>query len=115
MLNKKSISLALLFTLTMLIVACSSQEYTTAKLAIQQSDFVKAAEWLPKAMAVEPDNPDLLSESILELINDEKKCERLGISGYQTVLKTCNSKNMVKNILTVYEQLIKEKSKSGIM
>ena len=31
---------------------CSSQEYTTAKLAIQQSDFRKAAEWLPKAMAV---------------------------------------------------------------
>jgi len=64
---------------------------------------------------VEPDNPNLLSESILELINDEKKCERLGISGYQTVLKTCNSENMVKNILTIYEQLIKEKSKSGIM
>ncbi|SVB61586.1 uncharacterized protein METZ01_LOCUS214440 [marine metagenome] len=64
---------------------------------------------------VEPDNPSLLSESILELINDEKKCERLGISGYQTVLKTCNSENMVKNILTIYEQLIKEKSKSGMM
>ena len=58
---------------------------------------------------VEPDNPNLLSESILELINDEKKCERLGISGYQTILKTCNSENMVKNILTMYEQLIKEK------
>ena len=39
--------------------ACSSQEYTTAKLAIQQSDFKKAAEWLPKAMAVEPDNPEI--------------------------------------------------------
>ena len=37
----------------------SSQEYTTAKLAIQQSDFKKAAEWLPKAMAVEPDNPEI--------------------------------------------------------
>ena len=58
---------------------------------------------------VEPGNPSLLSESILELINDEKKCERLGISGYQTILKTCNSENMVKNILTIYEQLIKEK------
>ena len=28
------------------IMSCSSQEYTTAKLAIQQSDFSKAAEWL---------------------------------------------------------------------
>ena len=43
----------------MIMVACSSQEYTTAKLAIQQSDFAKAAEWLPKAMAVEPDNPEI--------------------------------------------------------
>ena len=45
--------------LGMLIVACSSQEYTTAKLAIQQSDWLKAEEWLPKAMAVEPDNPEI--------------------------------------------------------
>ncbi|SVE62933.1 uncharacterized protein METZ01_LOCUS515787, partial [marine metagenome] len=45
--------------LGLLIVACSSQEYTTAKLAIQQSDWLKAEEWLPKAMAVEPDNPEI--------------------------------------------------------
>ena len=48
--------------LTMLgfyIIACSSQEYTTAKLAIQQSEWSKAEEWLPKAMAVEPDNPEI--------------------------------------------------------
>ncbi len=64
---------------------------------------------------VEPDNPNLLSESILELMNDEKKCERLGISGNQMVLETCNSEKMVKNTLTTYEQLIKEKSKSGII
>ena len=43
----------------LLLVACSSQEYTTAKLAIQQSDWSKAKEWLPKAMAVEPDNPEI--------------------------------------------------------
>ena len=41
------------------IIACSSQEYTTAKLAIQQSDWSKVEEWLPKAMAVEPDNPEI--------------------------------------------------------
>ena len=35
--------------LTIFIMSCSSQEYTTAKLAIQQSDFSKASEWLPKA------------------------------------------------------------------
>ena len=41
------------------IIACSSQEYTTAKLAIQQSEWSKAEEWLPKAMSVEPDNPEI--------------------------------------------------------
>ena len=45
--------------LIIVFFACSSQEYTTAKLALQQSDFKKAAEWLPKAMAVEPDNPEI--------------------------------------------------------
>ena len=45
--------------LILLFTSCSSQEYTTAKLAIQQSDFAKAAEWLPKAMAIEPDNPEI--------------------------------------------------------
>ena len=44
---------------TLFFISCSSQEYTTAKLAVQQSDFKKAAEWLPKAMAVEPDNPEI--------------------------------------------------------
>ena len=42
------------------IISCSSQEYTTAKLAIQQKDFPKVAEWLPKALEVEPDNPEIL-------------------------------------------------------
>ena len=59
MLTKKSIFLAILFTLSMIMVACSSQEYTTAKLALQQSDWAKASEWLPKAMAVEPNNPEI--------------------------------------------------------
>ncbi len=59
---------------------------------------------------VEPDNPHLLSESILELINDEKKCEKLGNSGYELVLEKCNSKVMVKNTLAMYEQIIKEYS-----
>ena len=45
--------------LVLVVFACSSQEYTTAKLALQQSDFKKAAEWLPKAMAVEPENPEM--------------------------------------------------------
>ena len=57
---KKKIQILILMPLLALVFfVCSSQEYTTAKLAIQQSDFEKAAEWLPKAMAVEPNNPEI--------------------------------------------------------
>ena len=59
MLNKKILFFSSILTIAIVFVACSSQEYTTAKLAIQQSEFTKAAEWLPKAMAVEPDNPEI--------------------------------------------------------
>ena len=49
------------------LMSCSSQEYTTAKLAIQQSDFKKAEEWLPKAMSVEPDNPEIPMVMAIEI------------------------------------------------
>ena len=64
--NKTLILLStVIFAITMM--SCSSQEYTTAKLAIQQSDFSKAAEWLPKAMAVEPDNPEIPMVMAIEI------------------------------------------------
>ena len=59
-------------------------------------------------LLVEPDNPNLLSQSILNLINDEKKCIELGNSGHKLVVETCNSEQMAKNTLNMYEQLIKE-------
>tara|TARA_B100001250_G_scaffold413083_1_gene446066 strand:+ start:7433 stop:8590 length:1158 start_codon:yes stop_codon:yes gene_type:complete len=49
------------------LMSCSSQEYTTAKLAIQQSDFKKAEEWLPRAMSVEPDNPEIPMVMAIEI------------------------------------------------
>ena len=59
MLTQKFTYLFHLIFFGMLFVSCSSQEYTTAKLAVQQSDWSKAAEWLPKAMALEPNNPEI--------------------------------------------------------
>ena len=59
MLKRKTVSYILIQLIVLFIVSCSSQEYTTAKLAIQQSDFTKAAEWLPKAMEIEPNNPEI--------------------------------------------------------
>ena len=62
---------------------------------------------------VEPDDPNSLSESILELLNDEEKCEKFGNSGHELVLEKRNSKVMVKSTLTMYEQIIKEYSSSN--
>ena len=56
---------------------------------------------------VEPDNPHKLSLSIMELINDEEKCIKLGNSGYKLVTQQCNSKVMVNQTLKMYEQIIK--------
>jgi tetratricopeptide (TPR) repeat protein len=67
MLTKRTFVITGFFSICMLMVACSSQEYTTAKLAIQQSDFTKAAEWLPKAMAVEPNNPEIPMVMAIEI------------------------------------------------
>ena len=67
MLKRKSVLNGLIQLIILFIVSCSSQEYTTAKLAIQQSDFAKASEWLPKAMAGEPDNPEIPMVMAIEI------------------------------------------------
>ncbi len=59
MLKRIFFTISLIQLSIFIITSCSSQEYTTAKLAIQQSDFEKAAKWLPKAMEVEPNNPEI--------------------------------------------------------
>ena len=56
---------------------------------------------------VEPGNPTELSQAILNLLDDEKKCEELGNSGYNLVHSLCNSERMVNDIMNIYKQLIK--------
>ena len=56
---------------------------------------------------VKPENPSELSDAILNLLNDEKKCQDLGNSGYNLVNSICNSERMVVDTLSVYKQLIK--------
>ena len=72
-LKMKIVKSLLSIILIMIFFACSSQEYTTAKLALQQSDFNKAAEWLPKAMAVEPDNPEIPIVMAVEIHAENEK------------------------------------------
>ena len=60
------------------------------------------------SLLVKSGDSKLLAEAILELINDEKKCNLLGNTGHELVVEKCNSNQMVKDTLGMYEQLIKE-------
>tara|TARA_Y100000814_G_scaffold292487_1_gene271197 strand:- start:812 stop:1960 length:1149 start_codon:yes stop_codon:yes gene_type:complete len=62
---------------SIIVFSCSSQEYTTAKLAVQQQDLVKAAEWLPKAMSVEPGNPEIPVVLAVEVHANKNEWEKV--------------------------------------
>ncbi len=59
MLNKQRMWIVHLWFLAVIFVGCSSQEYTSAKLYIQQEEWKKAEEFLIKAIGVEPENPEI--------------------------------------------------------
>jgi glycosyltransferase involved in cell wall biosynthesis len=58
-------------------------------------------------LLIEPDNPELLAKSIIELIHDEKKCKNYGQAGFEFVKNIGNSKDMAKNTLDVYKEVLK--------
>ena len=60
------------------------------------------------SLLVKSGDSKLLAEAILELINDEQKCNLLGNTGHELVIEKCNSNQIVKDTLGMYEQLIKE-------
>ena len=60
------------------------------------------------SLLVKSGDSKLLAEAILELINDEQKCNLLVNTGHELVIEKCNSNQMVKDTLGMYEQLIKE-------
>ena len=59
MLNKQHIRVTILGFATVIIVGCASQEYESAKVYIKQQEWVKAKEFLVKAVEVEPENPEI--------------------------------------------------------
>ena len=58
------------------------------------------------SILVETENYKELSDMIIDLLNDKKKCERLGMEGYEFVHNECNSKRMAQQILNIYEKSI---------
>ena len=59
------------------------------------------------SILVESENFKELSDMIIELLNDKMKCERLGMEGYEYVHKECNSRKIAKQILNIYEKIVK--------
>ena len=59
------------------------------------------------SILIEPENFEELSRVIIEFLNDERKCEHFGMQGYEFVHDECNSKEMARKILNVYEKIIK--------
>ena len=59
MLNKQRIWAAILGFAAVIIVSCTSQEYTSAKVYIQQQEWNRAKEFLVKAIEVESENPEI--------------------------------------------------------
>ena len=59
MLNKQRIWAAILGFAAVIIISCTSQEYTSAKVYIQQQEWNKAKEFLVKAIEVESENPEI--------------------------------------------------------
>ena len=73
MLNKQSIWIVHLWFAAIIFVGCSSQEYTSAKLYIQQQEWKKAEEFLIKAMDAEPENPEIPYQLGYHIYASQKK------------------------------------------
>ena len=59
------------------------------------------------SILVETENFEELSYMIIKLLNNKIECERLGMEGYEYVHKECNSRKMAKQILNIYEKMVK--------
>ena len=58
-------------------------------------------------LLVEPDNPNDLSKTIIELLENKVMREKLGLAGYEFVHKECNCVSMAQNSLALYQEIIK--------
>ena len=59
MTKNKIIGFLILSLMLVLLIGCASEELTSAKLYIQQQDWDNAEIYLVKALAVEPENPEI--------------------------------------------------------
>jgi len=74
----KSKRVMILFALLGIIIwGCDSQEYTSAKLYIQNQDWDRAEEFLLKALEVEPDNPEIPVQVAFHVYGRKKEWKKM--------------------------------------
>ena len=61
-------------------------------------------------LLVPPSDPQSLAKSILNLLEDPIKCQKLAKSGFELVNKEGNLKSMSDSVLSVYEETIQLKN-----
>ena len=106
MLNNQRIwNVHLLFT-AVIFVGCSSQEYTSAKLYIQQQEWNKAEEFLIKAMDVEPENPEIPYQLGYHIYGLQKKDWQRMNQSFDKALAIDPNKKILEQGKTVKEFVI---------
>ena len=106
MLNNQRIWNVHLWFTAVIFVGCSSQEYTSAKLYIQQQEWNKAEEFLIKAMDVEPENPEIPYQLGYHIYGLQKKDWQRMNQSFDKALAIDPNKKILEQGKTVKEFVI---------
>ena len=54
-----------------------------------------------------PDDSNELANAIIDLLENPKKCDDLGLAGFKLIHEICNSDVMSLNYLKIYQKILK--------
>ena len=110
MLNKQRMWIALLGFAAVIFVDCTSQEYTSAKLYIQQQEWEKAEEFLIKAVDAEPENPEVPYQLGYHIYGVQKKDWEKMNQSFDRALTIDPNKKILGQEKTVKEFVVRARS-----
>ena len=103
MFYKKYLTGILNLLLVLIVFRCSSQEYTSAKLYIQQLEWEKAEEFLIKALVAEPENPEIPYQLGYHIYGLQKKDWKMMNQSFDKALAIDPNKKILGQPKTVKE------------
>ena len=59
------------------------------------------------SILVNPDDSNELANAIINLLENPKKCDDLGLAGFKLIHEICNSDVMSLNYLKIYQKILK--------